>query len=244
MRITHPKIAGLGPAGPLWAPYAGWTLILQGGGGWGQFASGPQTAGGLARVAEVLQGFGADRLLSGLALCLLPPETYHVTFCDLIHQGQIPRLQAAQQPEFAAAVAAQEIPGLLGPVLADLPAPAAPLRLRLSGMARLSPSVLALALQPEPAAQPPDAWPALGNWRAAVQARLEAVTQGGVPPRPWQPHLSLGYIADPAVAAANPALLTALEERLCTALSGLVLTWQAVGLYRFASMAEYRAVAL
>lgn len=255
MRITHPKIAGLIPSadGPLpqWAPYAGWTLILEGGGNWAPFASGPDTARALGQVAGVLRDFGAGRLLANLSLCLLPPETYHVTFCDLIHQGQIARIPPEGRAAFAAAIAAAQMPAFLRPVLADWPAPDIPLRLRIGGMARLSPpgrapSVLALALQPQAPETGP--WPALAVWRDAVQARLEAATGEpgagtGLPPRPWQPHLSLGYFADPDQAAANPALLAALEERLCSALDGLVLTWQAVGLYRFASMAEYRAVA-
>ncbi|MFZ1468673.1 MAG: hypothetical protein WAT09_06795 [Paracoccaceae bacterium] len=236
MIVTHPKIATLLPE---WALFQGFSLILEGrqpdG---GPFSPDAATAGTLARIAAMLQEFGHDRLMRGLLLCLLPPETHHVTFADLLHQGQLGQVQAGAKEQLAQTLQSADGGALLRHILHEEgPAPGAPLALRIGGLTRLGGSVAALTLQPLPAETGPDPWPAALGWRARVLQRVTAAT--GLQPPPFRPHLTLGYFANPGLVAEDNATLAALSVAVEAQVRGAVLSWAGVGLYRFASMAQF-----
>ncbi|GLS85169.1 hypothetical protein GCM10010873_01420 [Cypionkella aquatica] len=112
-------------------------------------------------------------------------------------------------------------------------------------MTRLGGSVLALALEPTHSAgdlmDGAAEWRKWLDWRTEVLARLAASFD--LPPSPFRPHLTLGYFANPYLVAEDDADLAELSDQITNALSGIVLTWQAVGLYRFTSMAKITRVA-
>jgi hypothetical protein len=243
MLLTHPKIATLRPD---WAPFAGWSLIFRGNpvqtSGAGVFAPDPATLAVFDEVAQVLEAAGPDRLMRDLLLCLLPPDSYHVTFADLIHQGQLARATGPVHDSLSQALACAE--GTVPAVLTGLTAggmgaegmQTGDFCLRITGLTHLGGSVVALALEPEAAEHAP--WPAALAWRAGVVRRLEAET--GLAAPAFRPHLTLGYFANPALAATHRAGLTRLSDLVGARLTGRVLRWQAVGLYRFTSMVAFQ----
>lgn len=241
MFVTHPKLRTLVPD---WAPFSGYSAILHTrGASADRFLTTPEATPVLQTVAEALQKADPVRLMRAGLLCLLPPESYHVTVADLLHQGNIAHLPADLRREIETALAPSQagdctVPELLTALgLATCTPLSRPLTLRVAALEILSGRVLVLRLQP---AQAQDALilNEISTWRSDVTERLAIAT--GLPATQWYPHLSLGYFAAPDLLADHMADLTPLLETIESRVLEQVISFDAISLYKFSSMVEYQ----
>lgn len=177
----HPKVRI--PEG--WARFHGVSLIFS------EFGDVPLFG---EDAALKVRGILDDPVLAEHSFRPLPPETYHVTLADLIHDGltDLP-------PEVAVSGEGRvDIPGaaeILAPHLQDseLLAPGAVgLDLEFSAVTYFQGRALAVVLKPTE--QSADLYRSLDQRRGAL---LEGAAHLGVARSAWKPHVTLGYFAYP-----------------------------------------------
>jgi hypothetical protein len=248
MLLTQPKIASLTPH---WAPFAGFSLMLEAdpavhaGPKAGMFASTDSASTVYNRIKTALATIGVEALMRDLLLALLPAETWHVTFADLLHDGLLAKALPMHQGAIALALAdapSARLPEILraAGVTAGVNRPAR-VRLAYQGFSTLSGSVAALTFTPA-SDEDRAALDDLLAWRHRILTQLAPIT--GQPPRDWVPHLTIGYFLNRSLAAQEHTSLDRLGSALDTALTGLALEYDAVSLFSFISMVDFRRVVL
>lgn len=242
MVLTHPKLRTLVPD---WAPFAGYSVILNACAARpDRFIADRKNDPFSRTMATALDAANPDLLMRAGLLCLLPPQSYHVTVADLVHQGNAGQVRAtaraaAKDMLAQARTGETSVPDFLSAL--DLAAShplERKLTLRVAALEILSDRVLVLRME---AAEATDAaeMKRLEVWRTALLDRLEAAT-GLVASAPWRPHLSLGYFAAPDLLRNHMEGLNPLLEKIDTRMREQVISFDAASLYRFASMVDYR----
>lgn len=223
MIVTHPKLRSLHPE---WAPFRGYSLIFCNASG--SFFGDPATARAIDAIANVLDTIGRADLMRRSLLCLLPQQTYHVTFADLINQGNFDDVGGGiDMPNVLTELGAA--PSFLGF-----------LELSAVGVETFENRVVAIRLGPH---RECDAalLCALSPRRSEMLVDLQKHT--ATVPRRWVPHMTLGYFAAPAYLGANPAIVDELREQLWRylepALNGQVFRYDMISYFRFESMVEF-----
>lgn len=229
--ITQRKIASLKPS---WTPFRGASIL---------FASmGPvRTEGGNA-AGDLFAELGQFADLpehpwrTEYGFCPLPPDSYHVTLADLVHDGNLHEVPPVKRTQFGAngisagceypAILAMAVgrSGLLTHKMWDF------------GVDRLlimNRSALAMSLAPYDA----DAFTQL----MAARDRLGAILleQFGIRLQPYVPHVTIGYFANKDCADAAAADVEALDIGMRSRLEGRTFRFAPPAPYRFPDMAHY-----
>jgi hypothetical protein len=228
IEIAHPKIASLKPT---WSPFSGWSLIFM------PFGVTGDEDDLFARLRTAF-GSPSQAQWSGTHhLCPLPAESYHVSYCDLINQGNMCPLVGehalaggsfeltAEPPRWL--LRAIEDAGLNG-IMPD------PVEFVFSHVSTSHGRMLGVMLEP------------IGNSleillpaRARLQQLLHEVC--GLPQNAYSPHLTLGYFPNQEIGRrADNEAVPALQEKLKERLAGTVARFNAIGLYAFTDMISYK----
>lgn len=248
MIVSHPKIRTFTP---VWERFRGYSLILEDSGrpseGKYVFTESAANISFFKKVSASISEVGETSLARGLLLFLLPPHTYHVTFADLINEGNIKNI-GADNPDFSSFRAAlsptrqQSMKDQVPPVIirdlpgADILERGRALRLSYTGFSKKSGRALTLKMAAADAASS-SLIEELKQRRTSLVQRLGLASDDGV--KPWRPHLSIGYFGNRKLSRSNPELLQFLSETLQTSLEGQVLEFDGVGLYAFEDMANF-----
>lgn len=242
IQITQPKISSLAPS---WHRFRGATIL---------FASlgfeappsdmaasgGDEPAGSLfAELGAFVGALKDDPWRLSHGLCPLPVGSYHVTFADLVHDGNFCKLPAAMRACFGGdgIVAGAEYPEPLADAVRKsglLSVPAT--TFRPDGLVVMNRSALVLTLR--------------ARNRAAFAAALIArerlsVTLAdafGVTLQPFLPHVSLGYFANKQCAASAEHDVAEMGARLLPGLRNRGFTFAPPAPYVFTDMATYRRI--
>lgn len=230
IKIAHPKIASLKPT---WAPFAGWSLIFM------PFGETDAENDLFKRLRTTFDERSQERWRNNYALCPLPEDTYHVSYCDLINQGNQRLLtgEAAGGAGDTFALSAEPPPWLLQAIAdAGLSTDAmrSPVEFGFSQVATSHGRMLGVMLEP------------IGNGlkvlleaRAKLQELLHKIC--GLPETAYAPHVTLGYFPNQEVGGhVDRDALPAFQDELRSALSGSVARFHAIGLYTFTDMISYK----
>lgn len=196
------------------------------------------------RLRRVVEDLASSAGQAEDALGLLPRHTYHVTLCDGVNEGTRRHVRAEAQGEVARTL--DELPDSLlwtNDVLRLLRDPELywsvwchPVSFRVD---RLCLWGHALAASLEPADERSVAAKAAHEAsRHELAARLH--DRLGVPSQDWQPHVTLGYVANDAAAAhVRDHVLAGWQETVRERTAGLSVTFRAASLYGFTDMASF-----
>ena len=228
--ITNPKLSGLEPR---WAPFRGFSLVFDP----------PEEDSFFGALRAGLAKLENDALIAEFYLRLLPPASYHVTAWDGVNDAKlaevVPEFRAAWE-RFLQASAARPFPeDLFRDVQASelLTCPDWDLRLRCARIENWSDVSLVAHLEAADAAAAAN----LERLRAARDALSEAFGRRfGVRPHPdYEPHVTLGYFANGALAAGSAAAVARWNAALRAATAGHVLTLRRLHLSVFADMTSF-----
>lgn len=229
VKIQHPKIASMDPS---WAPFAGWSMIFSPIGGDGN------TKLLLARIAKGFSESLRDIYAKNFSLCPLPPSTYHVTFCDLINQGNamdvFPDVRADWQRGLEDA--ALRPPPHLWSILDRAGLASGSLQSKVGfefeSITTGNGKYLAVKLRPVRI----NDFAKLINIRDQLNALL--------PKRPvrghYTPHITLGYFADPQLGKLAVVEEPSINEIVESAFQRQTLHFSTIELYAFSDMVSYR----
>jgi hypothetical protein len=245
--IKHRKIQSLLP---VWAEFCGYSLIFESATGApadrpATFADDPEALAYFAAITGAINKTGAVDLMNSMLLCLLPPESYHVTAVDLFNQGSVTppdvKIDAAM-----AELIADARDGARGapPLLQELGLRAGvnqryALRLRFAALDLMANRAMALRLVPADE-RSATTFALMQAWRQGLQRKIEERT--GIEATPFSPHLTLGYFANPRLVSEGEDVTEKLAQNLARALDGLSLPLPAIALYAFSSMANFRRI--
>ena len=228
--ITNPKLAGLEPR---WAPFRGFSLVFDP----------PEEDSFFGALRAGLAELANDALIAEYYLRLLPAASFHVTAWDGVNDAKL----AEVAPEYRAAWERFLQPGGARPFPEDLfrdvqasellTCPDWSLRLRCARIEDWSHVSLVAHLEAADAAADAN----LERLRAARDALSEAFGRRfGVRPHPdYEPHVTLGYFANGALAAGSAAAVARWNAALRAATAGHVLTLRRLHLSVFADMTSF-----
>ncbi len=242
--ITSDKVATLGPT---WRRFGGLTVLLEGAPG--RF-DGPGDRL-YEQLSAVVGGLGAGTTAERYGLCLLPPRTYHVTLCDGPNARWLDVLPASVLPAYRWLVEGGDAAGpgdgvaLALPPELDLLDPArlharvsrAPVTMQVAEIQLTRHAVMA-ALVPADE-ESTRHMPPLRRARRAYAATLD--TELGLATSRWRPHVSVGYLASPALLAGAEPLVDGWNARLAETPAATV-RFTGAALYRFTDMASYARI--
>lgn len=246
--ITNPKVAGLEPT---WRTWRGVSVLFDNPG----LPSGDRledaTAPGVPEqrlyddLSVLIDAARPAALRAAYGFCPLPRSTYHVTVCDGPNEQELARVKGPGTAEITALVAA--LPDSLGQVPAALAFadPDALLRAVTENPVTLAAhetviwgSVLAARL----VAANEDSTGALERIAGARQAVADAFnTSLGMAPRPWRPHVSLGYFANREGARRAQQKLPEWNQWLAASRPPPI-TYRSAALYGFIDMVTFLRV--
>lgn len=170
-------------AAPTWAPFAGWSILLE------------HTAAGigLARPSEIEHSFALrlSKLASalaasaGAAIAGLPAESYHITLCDGVNTG----MRRNTSPNWSRLVEAGAALSALGDDIDALCATARQPALWRPAALEIRGSAVVVAVETDAD---------LGEMREQRRRLLERLGSivGAELVTPWHPHITLGYLLD------------------------------------------------
>lgn len=228
--ITNPKLSGLEPR---WAPFRGFSLVFDP----------PEEDSFFGALRAGLAGLENDALIAEFCLRLLPPASFHVTAWDGVNDAKL----AEVVPEFRAAWERFLQPGTTKPFPEDLfrdvqasellACPDWDLRLRCARIENWSNVSLVARLEAADAASTVN----LERLRAARRMLSDAFGRRfGVRPHPdYEPHVTLGYFANGALAADSAAAVARWDAALRAATASHVLTLRRLHLSVFSDMTSF-----
>lgn len=241
--VTNPKLATLAPT---WRRYPGVSVLLDNPGQRRPRGVWPLPALAVDepdrqllydQLAAVVALAGTDEMRTRYGFCPLPRDTYHVTAWDGPNAQALTALPEpvrnpvarllADLPDSLAHPPAELAPVLRSPLLGELPGPIT----CTAGRVLVAGQVLAvrLALTGQGAGAVLD---------AVVAARAELADRLGMDDRPWWPHVSLGYFANPDVARAASVTLPAWDRWLATRATAAI-EFGSAALYGFTDMVSW-----
>jgi hypothetical protein len=246
--IAHPKIQTMKP---VWAKFNGYSLIFDSldtstAKSAFEFSNDPTTVAAFKGVAKALRSVGRRNLVRQTLVCLLPKSSYHVTVVDLIHQGNGHRV-TEQFKDSVAAVLKRANPNTpevdpVFPALGLTGGSNATFDLGLEFESITTMEGRALGLRLRPATQKDERiLDELQLWRTELQERVLGAM--GLPIRPFEPHLTLGYFPNEGVLDGQDDLIEEVEKEMAAHLKGKVFRFTDVSLYGFTGMhAFFRVV--
>lgn len=169
--------------GPTWAPFGGWSVLLEhSGGGIGLRSTVESEYAFAHRLDQLADAFAG---VAGTSFARLPEESFHITLCDGVNAGMRKNLSAdwsmLMDPTVAETVVGGEIDSLRH--VARRPARWRPVGLEIRGHAVVVTAVTDTGLV-DVRAQ-----------RLRLLERLGEVVGADVI-TPWRPHMTIGYLAD------------------------------------------------
>lgn len=247
--ITNPKLRSVAPT--VWRAFRGLSVLYDRPGATGSF--------GLERLERLPAGHERhDRLyraLHGLALefassvgfdgvnlALVPRSAYHVTLCDALNDSNLARVPEERRPEASAVLEALPDSLLwssrLVRLLRDPELPRSvwtdPVTYRVTGLeVRGNPLVAAL----DTVAGHEAAKARHESTRGTFASRLEAELD--LPVQPWQPHVTLAYVANDGDAARTRKAVAGWQETVRSRTDGLEVTFPSASLYGFTDMVSF-----
>ena len=249
VKITNRKLRSVAPT--VWRAFRGVSLLYDRPGGAGSF--------GLERLERLPTGHDrGDRLyreLHGLAVefaaavgadgvpvALMPRGTYHVTVCDALNDGNLAQVREERRPEASALLEALPDSLLwssrLVRLLRDRELPCSvwtdPVTYRVAGL-EVRGSALVAALEASEGHEAVHARHGLA--RGAFASRLEAELDLPVPA--WQPHLTLGYVANDDDARRTRTAVAGWQATVRSRTAGLEVTFPSASLYGFTDMVSF-----
>ncbi|WP_298406907.1 hypothetical protein [uncultured Chloroflexus sp.] len=248
LTIANPKIAGFVPR---WATYRGLTVLFD---NVGLRRDGPwlRLECALDAIPEytLYRGLRAamctlntDLLLRRYLFCALPPSTYHVTLWDGPNDGNVE--QALPNARQRIADLLLDIPGALshGNLISGTIAGSPLIRRRgwqvgftVSRLVIVQHAALVALLEPTPTTN--EAFSLLvelrSGWNATFRNRFGIAAY-----EPYAPHVTLGYFADPALAAEAEAELPTWEELVLRHTAGTSITFSSASLYGMLDMVTF-----
>lgn len=248
LTIANPKIAGFAPR---WATYRGVTILFD---NVGLRRDGPwlRLDCALDAIPEytLYRGLRAamcaldpDLLLRRYLFCALPPATYHVTLWDGPNDGNVEH--ALPQVRQRIDDLLLDIPGALshGNLISGTIAGSPLIRRRgwqvgftVNRLVIVQQSALVALLTPTLATR--EAFAMLVELRSAWNASFRH-RFGIAAYEPYAPHVTLGYFADPALAAEAEAELPAWEELVLRHTAGASITFNSASLYGMLDMVTF-----
>lgn len=230
MKITHRKVLDLTPK---WAPFTGWTLILEPVPSFTLPETTLSLIGGLAVDTN-----GVERS-KRTGFCPLPPTTYHITFLDLINEGNLRRVPEEYRPRWASLLAAANPKS--GAIINDMISSKGfrmgwmPLELEFefSRLEVLTASALVMLFTMR----------LTKDHDLAMHLRRNVgdyLSTYGIPySDAWTPHVTLGYFANRDAPTRLVEQLSRLGEDLATRFQQRIVRAHGAHLYFFADMASY-----
>jgi len=229
--ITHPKVAGFEPR---WARFAGFSVLFNSHG----------DSAFLDGLAWTIEHLGRNDLIRRHLFCPLPPPSFHVTVWDGVNAENVDHLPASQRESWGRFLAGMPHP--------QTPAPAA--------LGLVTHSIL-MQRPPQPIDFVFDDWTIWGE--SVLVTRLKAADEvsaarlatlradrteldtrfrealGIGADHTYEPHVSLGYFADPAGARSAMRELVGWNALAKERLGHTRLTFSTLGIYGFADMSAF-----
>ncbi len=248
LTIANPKIAGFVPR---WATYRGLTILFD---NIGLRRDGPwlRLECALDAIPEytLYRGLRAamctlntDLLLRRYLFCALPPATYHVTLWDGPNDGNAEQALPNMRQRITDLLL--DIPGALshGNLISGTIAGSPLIRRRgwqvgftVSRLAIVQHAALVALLAPTPTTN--EAFSLLvelrNGWNTTFRNRFGIAAY-----EPYAPHVTLGYFADPALAAEAEAELPTWEELVLRHTAGTSITFSSASLYGMLDMVTF-----
>jgi hypothetical protein len=235
VEITCDKLASLDPT---WAPFPGLTVLFD--------EQRSATVALYSALSETVGELTAARAAARYGLGLLPPDTFHVTVCDgpnIRRRARMPRAARAAFDDVIGALAdlpAAPLPALpaplrlLYPAALDALSSARPLNLRLDDIEVRGHAVVAGLRPADDGSSATLA--ALERRRLAFATRLDV--RLGIGRTPWQPHVTIGYLANTGLADGVRPLLAGWRQAMVRQ-PELVATFTGAALFGFTDMTTF-----
>lgn len=213
-------------AQPTWAPFSGWTVLLEN--SRESLGVDARTDGGAA-FAEILSQSVRNLTSATTAFAALPTDSYHVTLCDGVNDGvrtirDTPSMQYVDPDRVIGAIGA-EVDELLS--AARRPIDWRPESIEVRGHA----VVVAMATDED--------LTELRTLRTRLLERIGEMIGTNVTSR-WRPHLTIGYLVDGRDAdAARESADASWKQTSPNLQAGARLGTASAGLYRFDDIATF-----
>ncbi len=169
-------------ATPTWAPFTGWSVLLEYEAGIGLGGTGAAELAFARRLDRLADAFAA---VTGETFARLPQESFHITLCDGINAGMrkhlAPDSRQLLDPLVATTVVGEEIDALRR--AAERPIHWRPVALEIRGHAVVVTVRTNAGLDD------------VRTQRLRLLERLGSIT-GAQLVTPWRPHMTLGYLVD------------------------------------------------
>lgn len=250
VRITNRKLRATSP--PTWRSYRGLSILYDPPASAARSGLEPLEMAALTGPAVPL--YEALRVVAGelrscvrrlgSELCPLPPETYHVTLCDTVNQGNRAAVHEDLRDEVSRTL--QQLPdsllrpGALVRLLRDHEIHwdvwRHPVTLRVASL-RVWGYALVATLEPVDE-RSADACRQHATSRRDLAKRLREVA--GPEPPPWRPHVTLGYFPNRVAAAhLRDHMTPAWQAGMCAPTETRTITFGSCSLYGFTDMVSF-----